>query len=95
MGHITNGATIEKFREPGRDANEVQIARDEAENGCFIASAQLDDCQLVPSTKLTATMIVLATWLQDHPDDKVIGTYFQIDGSDILLTPSNQSSSSS
>ncbi|KND87205.1 putative ATP-dependent helicase [Tolypocladium ophioglossoides CBS 100239] len=73
LGHITKDAAVFRFREPGRDANEVQIIRDEAENGCFIASALLDDCQLVPSTKLTATMAVLATWLKDHPDDKIIG----------------------
>ncbi|POR39558.1 Putative ATP-dependent helicase [Tolypocladium paradoxum] len=72
LQHITHDATILKFREPGRDANEVQIARDEAENGCFIASARLDNWQLVPSTKLTATMAVLATWLQDYPGDKII-----------------------
>ncbi len=70
------------FREPGRDANGVLPRQGVRDNGSFIASATDVACKLVPSSKLTATMAVIGTWQQEHPNDKIIGT----DGTTSLLT---------
>ncbi|ODA81102.1 hypothetical protein RJ55_04065 [Drechmeria coniospora] len=68
---IIHRAKSDRFQEPGRDSNNVHLYRSDDENGCFIASAR-HDYPLLPSTKLTAAMVVIAAWLHDSPEDKII-----------------------
>ncbi|KAL7800231.1 P-loop containing nucleoside triphosphate hydrolase protein [Trichoderma ceciliae] len=60
------------YREPGRDSNNVLIHQEHDRNGFFICSTLLEDVPMVPSTKLTATMAVVLTWLHEAPNDKIL-----------------------
>ncbi|RFU77510.1 hypothetical protein TARUN_4724 [Trichoderma arundinaceum] len=62
----------EDYREPGRDSKNVSIHQENDRNGFFICSTLLKDAPMVPSTKLTATMAVVLTWLHEAPDDKIL-----------------------
>ncbi|KJZ77813.1 hypothetical protein HIM_02990 [Hirsutella minnesotensis 3608] len=61
-----------EFREPGRDSNGVQLGREMDQNSFFFTSARLPQCQLPPSSRLTAAMAVICTWQEDAPSDKII-----------------------
>lgn len=61
------------FHEPGRDSNGVTINKKFESNTFFLSSSTLGDVSLPPSTKLTAAMAVIYTWLTEHPNDKIIG----------------------
>ncbi|KAM0491618.1 hypothetical protein ACHAP8_010539 [Fusarium lateritium] len=61
----------DSFEEPGRDINNARPMRKPNENGFFIASTQ-DDFPFPPSSKLTTAMAVLAQWLTESPDDKIV-----------------------
>ncbi|KAL5095047.1 hypothetical protein Trisim1_003652 [Trichoderma cf. simile WF8] len=60
------------YREPGRDSNNMIVHIDDEKNSFFICSTILDDAPIVPSTRLTATMAIVLTWLHEAPDDKII-----------------------
>lgn len=63
-----------RFTEAGRDSNDVQVKRDENGNSFFIASCDKDaGVTMPPSSKLTATMAVIMTWLEEAPEDRIIG----------------------
>ncbi|KAH7002195.1 P-loop containing nucleoside triphosphate hydrolase protein [Ilyonectria destructans] len=62
-----------RFTEAGRDSNGVQVKRDENVNSFFIASCDRDaGVSMPPSSKLTATMAVIMTWLEEAPEDRII-----------------------
>jgi hypothetical protein len=63
-----------EFKEPGEDANGVILVRNEEENSflCAVSNCGLDDA-LPPSSKLTVALAVILTWLEEHPEDKIIG----------------------
>jgi hypothetical protein len=61
-----------KFKEPGQDANGVRLTRANDANGLFFASVYDARFQLPPSTKLTAALAVILTWLEEHGDEKII-----------------------
>lgn len=63
-----------RFTEAGRDSNGVQVKRDENGNSFFIASCDKDTgVSMPPSSKLTATMAVILTWMEEAPKDRIIG----------------------
>ncbi|UKZ82626.1 hypothetical protein TrVFT333_010419 [Trichoderma virens FT-333] len=69
----TNLDSLDKrYREPGRDSNNVIIRQDDDRNGFFICSTFLQDVPTVPSARLTATMAIALTWLHEAPDDKIL-----------------------
>ncbi|OTA07739.1 hypothetical protein A9Z42_0086460 [Trichoderma parareesei] len=65
-------AKPKEYREPGRDSNNAPIHIADDRNGFFICGTMLDDASVVPSTRLTATMAVVLTWLHEAPDDKIL-----------------------
>ncbi|KAL6796687.1 P-loop containing nucleoside triphosphate hydrolase protein [Trichoderma sp. SZMC 28012] len=60
------------YREPGRDNNNMAVHIDDDKNSFFVCSTILDDAPIVPSTRLTAIMAIVLTWLHEAPDDKII-----------------------
>lgn len=60
------------YREPGKDSMNVAIRQDDERNGFFIASTFLEEVSILPSTKLTAAMAVVLTWMDEAPDDKIL-----------------------
>ncbi|PHH75560.1 hypothetical protein CDD80_2261 [Ophiocordyceps camponoti-rufipedis] len=70
---IYNDAMKDKrFEEPGRDVKGIVCRQPEASNSFSVATAREPGLPLLPSTKLTAAMAVVMTWLEEHPDDKII-----------------------
>ncbi|KPM35448.1 hypothetical protein AK830_g11112 [Neonectria ditissima] len=62
-----------QFREAGRDSNGVLLTREKDENFFFMASCRAETgVSMPPSSKLTATMAVILTWLEEAPNDKII-----------------------
>ncbi|EHK20841.1 uncharacterized protein TRIVIDRAFT_123065, partial [Trichoderma virens Gv29-8] len=75
----TNLDSLDKrYREPGRDSNNVIIRQDDDRNGFFICSTFLQDVPTVPSARLTATMAIALTWLHEAPDDKILSMYLKL-----------------
>ncbi|KAL7910379.1 SNF2 family N-terminal domain-containing protein [Trichoderma velutinum] len=66
------GSKDSGYREPGRDCLNASIHQDDDRNGFFISSTFCDAIPILPSTKLTATMAVILTWLDEAPDDKIL-----------------------
>ncbi|KAL6826448.1 SNF2 family N-terminal domain-containing protein [Trichoderma camerunense] len=60
------------YREPGRDCVNASIHQSDDRNGFFISSTFCDEIPILPSTKLTAAMAVILTWLEEAPDDKIL-----------------------
>lgn len=60
------------YREPGRDCLNASIHQEDDRNGFFISSTFCDGISILPSTKLTATMAVVLTWLDEAPNDKIL-----------------------
>lgn len=63
------------YREPGKDSWNVAVHHDNDRNGFFIASTFCDDIPILPSTKLTAAMAVVLTWMHEAPDDKILSKF--------------------
>lgn len=66
------------YREPGRDCVNASIHQSDDRNGFFISSTLCDEIPILPSTKLTAAMAVILTWLEEAPDDKILGKCSEI-----------------
>lgn len=64
----------DEYKEPGEDANGVILVRNAEENSflCAASDSGLDEA-LPPSSKLTVALAVILTWLEEHPEDKIIG----------------------
>ncbi|KAL6901430.1 SNF2 family N-terminal domain-containing protein [Trichoderma evansii] len=69
---IIKDAEEKKHREPGRDSCNASAHLDDDRNGFFIASTFREDIPILPSTKLTAAMAVVLTWMHEAPDDKIL-----------------------
>ncbi|KAH6605377.1 hypothetical protein Trco_007084 [Trichoderma cornu-damae] len=61
-----------EYCEPARDCKNVAIHQEDDRNGFFICSTFKDKIPILPSTKLTAAMAVVLTWLDEAPDDKIL-----------------------
>ncbi|KAF7554540.1 hypothetical protein G7Z17_g2835 [Cylindrodendrum hubeiense] len=62
-----------RFKEAGRDSNGVQSFRKANENTFYVASCRENTgIRMPPSSKLTAAMAVIMTWLEEAPEDKII-----------------------
>ncbi|KAL7948632.1 SNF2 family N-terminal domain-containing protein [Trichoderma barbatum] len=72
------------YVEPAKDSKNVAIHQEDNRNGFFTASMFLDDIPILPSTKLTAAMAVVLTWLDEAPDDKIL-IFTQFTGSAKML----------
>ncbi|TFB01444.1 DNA repair protein RAD5 [Trichoderma ghanense] len=66
------GKRTKEYCEPGKDSNGAAVHRPDDRNGFFICGTMLDGASVVPSTKLTAAMAVVLTWLHEAPDDKIL-----------------------
>lgn len=80
------------LEEPGRDSNNVHLHRAKGEQLMFLASSSQEDEKIrtnvlmPPSSKLTAAMGVILTWLEEAPDDKIIGTFLYFGPTNLLTT---------
>lgn len=63
------------YREPAKDCWNVPVQHGDDRNGFFTASTFRDDVPILPSTKLTAAMAVILTWMHEAPDDKILGKF--------------------
>ncbi|KEY66286.1 hypothetical protein S7711_02750 [Stachybotrys chartarum IBT 7711] len=70
---LEDEASTKEFTKPGKDANGVRLAREKDVNGLFCAALREPEANLIPCTKLTATMAVILTWMEEYPTDKIIG----------------------
>ncbi|ETR98668.1 hypothetical protein M419DRAFT_11701 [Trichoderma reesei RUT C-30] len=61
-----------KDREPGRDSNGAAVQQADGRNSFFNCGVMLDGASVVPSTKTTAAMAVVLTWLHEAPEDKIL-----------------------
>lgn len=57
----------------GRDGHNCQLSRPPLSNGFFTAAHCVDGLHLPSSSKLTAAMAVILTWMTEAPEDKIIG----------------------
>jgi len=74
LEYVNHQAKVRNFQEPGRDSRNRQIKPDDKSGAFFIACAMYKDSySLPPSTKLTAAMAVIETWLSEDPTDKIVG----------------------
>lgn len=60
------------YCDPARDSYNVSVHQGNDQSGFFIASTFRNDFPVLPSTKLTATMAVVLTWMHEAPEDKII-----------------------
>ncbi|KAH8122154.1 SNF2 family N-terminal domain-containing protein [Trichoderma asperelloides] len=60
------------YREPAKDSWNVPVHHDDSRNGFFMASTFGGNMPILPSTKLTAAMAVVLTWMDEAPDDKIL-----------------------
>lgn len=58
--------------DPSRDSNNATVHLEDDRNGFFLCGLLTKGASLVPSTRLTATMAVVLTWLHEAPDDKIL-----------------------
>ncbi|KAL7818377.1 SNF2 family N-terminal domain-containing protein [Trichoderma gracile] len=58
--------------DPSRDSNNATVHLEDDRNGFFLCGLLAKGASLVPSTRLTATMAVVLTWLEQAPDDKIL-----------------------
>ncbi|UNI16805.1 hypothetical protein JDV02_003207 [Purpureocillium takamizusanense] len=77
LRHVARQAKHQKLKEPGRDSmgNSVNLkGSGEVKSGDFFVACALrkDKYPLPPSTKLTAAMAIIATWLSEAPGDKIV-----------------------
>lgn len=68
------------YREPAKDSWNVPVHHDDSRNGFFMASTFGGNMPILPSTKLTAAMAVVLTWMDEAPDDKILSKfrYFEV-----------------
>ncbi|KAL7934357.1 SNF2 family N-terminal domain-containing protein [Trichoderma chlorosporum] len=72
------------YREPGKDSMDIAVHQEGDRNGFFITSTFDDEIPILPSTKLTAAMAVVLTWMDEAPDDKIL-IFTQFTGSAKML----------
>ncbi|KAL7806859.1 SNF2 family N-terminal domain-containing protein [Trichoderma aethiopicum] len=58
--------------DPSRDYNNTTVHLEDDRNGFFLCGLLTKGASVVPSTRLTATMAVVLTWLHEVPDDKIL-----------------------
>lgn len=57
---------------PDRDATNVSLKQERESEVLFMGST-LGQLPLPPSTKVVAAMGIIQTWLEEAPDDKILG----------------------
>ncbi|EHK45980.1 hypothetical protein TRIATDRAFT_162130, partial [Trichoderma atroviride IMI 206040] len=68
------------YSEPAKDSLNASVHHDDERNGFFVASTFRGDIPILPSTKLTATMAVVLTWMDEAPDDKILSKFAELRG---------------
>ncbi|PTB41698.1 hypothetical protein M441DRAFT_139468 [Trichoderma asperellum CBS 433.97] len=63
------------YREPAKDSWNVPVHYDDSRNGFFIASTFGGSMPILPSTKLTAAIAVVLTWMDEAPNDKILSKF--------------------
>lgn len=76
---IIEHAKERKYREPAKDSLNVSVVHGDDGNGFFIASTFRDTILILPSTKLSATMAVVLTWMDEASDDKIISKFRELE----------------
>lgn len=66
---------MEKYREPAKDSLNASVHHDDDRNGFFVASTFRGHIPILPSTKLTAAMAVVLTWMHEEPNDKILSKF--------------------
>ncbi|PTB76972.1 P-loop containing nucleoside triphosphate hydrolase protein [Trichoderma longibrachiatum ATCC 18648] len=61
-----------KGDDSSRDRNNATVHLEDDRNGFLLCGLLSKGASVVPSTRLTATMAVVLTWLHDVPDDKIL-----------------------
>lgn len=61
-----------EYRKPAKDSKNIAIHQDNDQNGCFISSTFHHNNPILPSTRLTATMAIMLTWMHKAPDNKIL-----------------------
>ncbi|KAH6894555.1 SNF2 family N-terminal domain-containing protein [Thelonectria olida] len=78
LGCIEHDARTNRWREPSHDSNGVHLQHKQGQQLSFLASSLHETnvtrtgVRMPPSSKLTAAMAVIFTWLDEAPDDKII-----------------------
>ncbi|KAM0521908.1 hypothetical protein ACHAPE_002472 [Trichoderma viride] len=60
------------YCDPAKDSCNVSVQQGNDRSGFFIASTFRNDFPILPSTKLTAAMAVVLTWMHEAPADKIL-----------------------
>lgn len=61
-----------KGDDSSRDRNNATVHLEDDRNGFLLCGLLSKGASVVPSTRLTATMAVVLTWLHEVPDDKIL-----------------------
>jgi hypothetical protein len=67
-----------RYREPAKDSLNVSVRQGDDRNGLFVASTFCEGIPILPSTKLTAAVAVILTWMHEAPDDKILGKFSEL-----------------
>lgn len=73
--YVERAKSVKAGQDPGRDINMTRLLPPTSPYACIFAS-DYGDFPLLPSSKLTAAMAVVLTWLDDAPKDKIISKSF-------------------
>lgn len=66
------------YSDPAKDSCNVSVQQGSDRSGFFIASTFRNDFPILPSTKLTAAMAVVLTWMHEAPDDKILSKFAEL-----------------
>lgn len=67
------------YCDPAKDSCNASIQLGNNRNGFFITSTFRNDIPILPSTKLTAAMAVVLTWMHEAPEDKILSKFAELD----------------